>query len=186
MAEKERHTVLVVDDDPGHRGMLEALLSRWGLAVTSAPDGKEAVERVRERPFDMVLMDIRMPDMDGITALKEIRKYNPAVPVVLMTAYSAVESAVEAMKSGAVDYLIKPLDFDLLKETLFKTLEHSEAASPDVRAPLPVEGIGLVMGVDRIFDMGRTTVNITGDAACAVVISKMEERKEQRTKGALG
>ena len=51
---------------------------------------------------------------------------------------------------------------------------------------LPVEGIGLVMGVDRIFDMGRTTVNITGDAACAVVISKMEERKEQRTKGALG
>ena len=53
-------------------------------------DGKEAVARVCERPFDVVLMDIRMPDMDGITALKEIRKYNPAVPVVLMTAYSAV------------------------------------------------------------------------------------------------
>ena len=127
MAEKGSHTVLVVDDDPGHRGMLEALLGRWGLAVTSAGDGKEAVARVCERPFDVVLMDIRMPDMDGITALKEIRKYNPAVPVVLMTAYSAVESAVEAMKSGAVDYLIKPLDFDQLKSTLFKTLEHSEA-----------------------------------------------------------
>ena len=97
MAEKGSHTVLVVDDDPGHRGMLEALLGRWGLAVTSAGDGKEAVARVCERPFDVVLMDIRMPDMDGITALKEIRKYNPAVPVVLMTAYSAVESAVEAM-----------------------------------------------------------------------------------------
>lgn len=100
MAEKGSHTVLVVDDDPGHRGMLEALLGRWGLAVTSAGDGKEAVARVCERPFDVVLMDIRMPDMDGITALKEIRKYNPAVPVVLMTAYSAVESAVEAMKSA--------------------------------------------------------------------------------------
>ena len=120
MAEKGSHTVLVVDDDPGHRGMLEALLGRWGLAVTSAGDGKEAVARVCERPFDVVLMDIRMPDMDGITALKEIRKYNPAVPVVLMTAYSAVESAVEAMKSGAVDYLIKPLDFDQLKSTLFQ------------------------------------------------------------------
>lgn len=115
MAEKGSHTVLVVDDDPGHRGMLEALLGRWGLAVTSAEDGKEAVARVCERPFDVVLMDIRMPDMDGITALKEIRKYNPAVPVVLMTAYSAVESAVEAMKSGAVDLLIKPLDFDQLQ-----------------------------------------------------------------------
>ena len=169
MAEKERHTVLVVDDDPGHRGMLEALLSRWGLAVTSAPDGKEAVERVRERPFDMVLMDIRMPDMDGITALKEIRKYNPAVPVVLMTAYSAVESAVEAMKSGAVDYLIKPLDFDLLKETLFKTLERGEAASPDARAPLPVEGIvGNSPAIRRMLEMIHTvapseaTVLITG------------------------
>ena len=169
MAEKERHTVLVVDDDPGHRGMLEALLSRWGLAVTSAPDGKEAVERVCERPFDMVLMDIRMPDMDGITALKEIRKYNPAVPVVLMTAYSAVESAVEAMKSGAVDYLIKPLDFDLLKETLFKTLERGEAASPDARAPLPVEGIvGNSPAIRRMLEMIHTvapseaTVLITG------------------------
>ena len=169
MAEKERHTVLVVDDDPGHRGMLEALLSRWGLAVTSAPDGKEAVERVRERPFDMVLMVIRMPDMDGITALKEIRKYNPAVPVVLMTAYSAVESAVEAMKSGAVDYLIKPLDFDLLKETLFKTLERGEAASPDARAPLPVEGIvGNSPAIRRMLEMIHTvapseaTVLITG------------------------
>ena len=169
MAEKERHTVLVVDDDPGHRGMLEALLSRWGLAVTSAPDGKEAVERVRERPFDMVLMDIRMPDMDGITALKEIRKYNPAVPVVLMTAYSAVESAVEAMKSGAVDYLIKPLDFDLLKETLFKTLERGEAASPDARAPLPVECIvGNSPAIRRMLEMIHTvapseaTVLITG------------------------
>ena len=70
MAEKGSHTVLVVDDDPGHRGMLEALLGRWGLAVTSAGDGKEAVARVCERPFDVVLMDIRMPDMDGIMALK--------------------------------------------------------------------------------------------------------------------
>ncbi|MFR0875936.1 MAG: sigma 54-interacting transcriptional regulator [Bilophila wadsworthia] len=136
MAEKGSHTVLVVDDDPGHRGMLEALLGRWGLAVTSAGDGKEAVARVCERPFDVVLMDIRMPDMDGITALKEIRKYNPAVPVVLMTAYSAVESAVEAMKSGAVDYLIKPLDFDQLKSTLFKTLN---TARPSVRRAFPFQ-----------------------------------------------
>ena len=157
MAEKGSHTVLVVDDDPGHRGMLEALLGRWGLAVTSAGDGKEAVARVCERPFDVVLMDIRMPDMDGITALKEIRKYNPAVPVVLMTAYSAVESAVEAMKSGAVDYLIKPLDFDQLKSTLFKTLEHSEAVRSGERFPVPVEGIvGNSLAVRRMLEMIHT------------------------------
>lgn len=162
-------TVLVVDDDSGHRGMLEALLARWGFAVMSAPDGREAVERVAERPFDVVLMDIRMPDMDGIAALKAIRAYNPAVPVVLMTAYSAVESAVEAMKSGAVDYLIKPLDFDLLKATLTKTLEHSEEVRPDARAAAPVEGIvGGGPAMRRMLDMIHTvapseaTVLITG------------------------
>ena len=190
MAEKGSHTVLVVDDDPGHRGMLEALLGRWGLAVTSAGDGKEAVARVCERPFDVVLMDIRMPDMDGITALKEVRKYNPAVPVVLMTAYSAVESAVEAMKSGAVDYLIKPLDFDQLKSTLFKTLEHSEAVRSGERFPVPVEGIvGNSPAVRRMLEMIHTvapseaTVLIngksgTGKELVARAIHNQSQRKD--------
>ena len=119
------HTLLVVDDDPGHRMMLEALLRKWGFQVTGAQDGSEAVEAVRRGPFDVVLMDVRMAVMDGITALKAIRKHNPAVPVVIMTAYSAVESAVEALKSGAYDYLIKPLDFDARKAALVRTLEHS-------------------------------------------------------------
>ena len=121
-----RPSILVVDDDNGHRLMLEALLGKWGYRVESAVNGVQAVEKVREGPFDVVLMDIRMPDMDGITALRGIKEYNPAVPVVLMTAYSAVESAVEALKSGAYDYLIKPLDFDVLKLTLNRTLEHSQ------------------------------------------------------------
>lgn len=123
---KNKPAILVVDDDDGHRLMLEALLARWNYRVTSAVNGREAVSRVREGPFDAVLMDIRMPDMDGISALRSIRDYNPAVPVVLMTAYSAVETAVEALKSGAYDYLIKPLDFDVLKLTLARTLEHSQ------------------------------------------------------------
>ena len=191
MAEKGSHTVLVVDDDPGHRGMLEALLGRWGLAVTSAGDGKEAVARVCERPFDVVLMDIRMPDMDGITALKEIRKYNPAVPVVLMTAYSAVESAVEAMKSGAVDYLIKPLDFDQLKSTLFKTLEHSEAVRSGERFPVPVEGIvGNSPAVRRMLEMIHTvapseaTVLINGKSGTGKeLVARAIHNQSQRRDG---
>lgn len=117
--------LLIVDDDTGHRLMLEALLGKWGFKVTSVTDGSEAVEAVKVAPFDVVLMDVRMAEMDGITALKGIKAYNPAVPVVIMTAYSAVESAIEAMKSGAYDYLIKPLDFDELKLVLERTLEHS-------------------------------------------------------------
>lgn len=91
MASERKPSVLVVDDDPGHRAMLEALLAKWGYVPTGASNGREAVDKVQERPFDVTLMDIRMPDMDGITALKAIKKYNPAVPVMLMTAYSAVE-----------------------------------------------------------------------------------------------
>ncbi|MDE7064838.1 MAG: sigma 54-interacting transcriptional regulator, partial [Desulfovibrionaceae bacterium] len=80
---------------------------------------------VRERTFDAVLTDVRMARVDGISALRGILEYNPALPVILMTAYSSVETAVEALRLGAHDYLIKPLDFDLLRHTLERALEHS-------------------------------------------------------------
>ena len=120
-----RNTVLVVDDDTGHRLTLETLLTRWGLTVTGAENGESAVCAVEQQPYDAVLMDIRMRGMDGLTALKAIKEYNPAVPVVIMTAFSAVESAVDALKSGACDYLVKPLDFDVLRLTLERAMEHS-------------------------------------------------------------
>ncbi len=122
---KNAARVLIVDDDAGHRAMLETLLGSWGYKVFEAVDGLEAVDKIRETAYDVVLMDIRMARMDGLTALKAIKTYNPAVPIVIMTAHSAVESAVEAIKSGAYDYLVKPLDFDTLKLTLSRTLEHS-------------------------------------------------------------
>ena len=128
---KEHKPSLLADDDNGHRFMLEALLGKWGFAVDSAVNGVEAVKAVRERPYDAVLMDIRMPDMDGITALKGIKAYNPAVPVVIMTAYSAVESAVEALKSGAYDYLIKPFDYNRFQTALQKFVSRREAFAGD-------------------------------------------------------
>src|SRR5690242_11535666 len=117
--------ILGVDDDPGHRGMLRTVLKGWGYATGEARDGAEGVDAVRSRSFDLVLMDVRMAVMDGIAALKAIKAYNPAVPVVVMTAFSAVDSAVEALKSGAYDYLTKPLDFDVLRLTLDKAIDHA-------------------------------------------------------------
>lgn len=119
-------TILVVDDDAGHRQMLEALLRRWKYTVEAVDSGEAAVAAVAHTPYDAVLMDVRMAGMDGLSAQKAIREYNPAVPVIIMTAYSAVESAVEALKSGAYDYLVKPLDFDVLRLTLERTLEHGK------------------------------------------------------------
>jgi two-component system response regulator HydG len=76
-------------------------------------------------PFDLVLMDIRMVRMGGIEALAKIKAYNPSIPVIIMTAYSSVESAIDALKAGAYDYLIKPLDFEVLKLTLERACEHA-------------------------------------------------------------
>ena len=122
--EKRKAHILVVDDEPGHVVMLKALLGKWRYAVSSASSGEEAVALVRHKAFDLVLMDVRMGGMDGIAALKVLKAHNPAVPVVIMTAHSTVPSAVDALKSGAHDYLLKPLDFDSLKETIASALEH--------------------------------------------------------------
>jgi two-component system response regulator HydG len=117
--------ILIVDDDPGHRTTLKTITRSWGYAVDTADDGETAVERVTTDPFDLVLMDVRMAKMDGIEALEQIKAYNPSIPVIIMTAYSSVESAVDALKAGAYDYLIKPLDFEVLKLTLERAREHA-------------------------------------------------------------
>lgn len=125
---KKSEHILVVDDDRAHRTMLKTLLGGWGYNVTEADDGAAAVAGVREGPFDLVLMDIRMIKVSGIEALTEIKAFNPAIPVILMTAYASVETAVEALKKGAYDYLTKPLDFDELKMTIRRAMEHLRLA----------------------------------------------------------
>ena len=120
--------ILVVDDDDAHRGMLRMMLRSWGYEVDEADDGEAAVAAVRAQPYDAVLTDVRMARMDGISALKGILAYNPALPVILMTAYSSVETAVDALRLGASDYLIKPLDFDALRQCLQKAIEQSQCS----------------------------------------------------------
>jgi len=120
----EKHKILVVDDEESHRIMLRAVLSEDGYAVTEAADGTDAIMAVEKEAFDIILMDIRMTVMDGIEALTEIRKISPLVPVLLMTAYASVKTAVEALKAGAFDYLTKTLDIEELKILIEKALEH--------------------------------------------------------------
>ncbi len=122
---KKKSAILVVDDDFAHRTMLKTLISGWGYNVSEADDGATAIDAVQSGPFDLVLMDIRMVGVSGIEALEEMRRLNPALPIILMTAYASVETAVEALKKGAYDYLTKPLDFDELRLVLERGLEHT-------------------------------------------------------------
>ncbi len=122
---KNRNTILVVDDDNAHRTMLYTLISGWGYEVTQADDGATAIEKVKEQSYDLVLMDVRMVKVSGLEALEQIKSFNPAIPVIIMTAYSSVDTAVDALKQGAHDYLTKPLDFDKLKITIARSMEHT-------------------------------------------------------------
>ncbi len=122
---KNKSTILVVDDDDAHRIMLRTLIGGWGYEVSQADDGGAAIDQVKEQAYDLVLMDVRMVQVSGLEALAQIKLYNPAIPVIIMTAYSSVDTAVKALKQGAHDYLTKPLDFDKLKITLERAMEHT-------------------------------------------------------------
>jgi two-component system response regulator HydG len=120
----EKPLILIVDDDNSHRTMLLTLINGWGYKAEGVEDGDIAVERVKQSAFDLILMDIKMIKMSGIEALGKIQEINPSIPVLIMTAYASIDTAVSAMKKGAYDYLTKPLDFDKLKITMTRAMEH--------------------------------------------------------------
>jgi|UniRef100_A0A7C4AR07 two-component system response regulator HydG len=115
--------ILVVDDEPSQRKMLKANLSLDGYQVFEAEDGADAIARVSEEFFDLILMDNRMTHVDGIEALKEIKKISPGIPVIIITAFASVETAIQALQAGAHDYLTKPLEIDELRIKVQQTLE---------------------------------------------------------------
>lgn len=122
----QKSCILVVDDDQTHRNMLKTLLNKWGYDLDEADDGQAAIDMVQEKAYDLVLMDIKMIKVSGLVALVEIKKINPAIPVIIMTAFSSVQTAIDALKNGAYDYLTKPFDFDKLKITIKRSLEHTQ------------------------------------------------------------
>ncbi|MFQ5398260.1 MAG: response regulator transcription factor [Anaerolineae bacterium] len=103
-------TVLVVDDEPNLRTTLALILQRAGYSVTTAADAKEARQCLQVGAYDVAFLDIRMPEVSGLTLLAEIRKQYPEMPVLLLTAHASLESAIEAVRHGANDYLLKPID----------------------------------------------------------------------------
>lgn len=115
--------ILVVDDDQDLRGVVRDVLKEEGFATTEAGDGISAVKLFRKDPPDAVLLDLNMPYMNGIDAMHEIKKIGPDVPVIILTAYGDIPTAVDAIKSGIYDFLIKPPEFDRLVFTLRKALE---------------------------------------------------------------
>ena len=119
----QRINLLIVEDEKSQREMLEGYLLRQGFSISSVDGGEKALDTVRRAHFDLVLLDYKMPGMDGLQTLREMKKINPELAVVMMTAYGTIETAVQAMKQGAADYLTKPIDLDELLLLIEKVSE---------------------------------------------------------------
>jgi DNA-binding NtrC family response regulator len=119
----EAARVLVVDDERSITQLLNEALTHWGYQVTTAGTGREALEALRTGVFHIALTDIRMPDMSGLDLLREVKKLDESIEVVVMTGYPAISSAVEALKEGAYDYLSKPLILDEIQHLMQRMIE---------------------------------------------------------------
>ena len=121
--------IIVVDDEPTQRELIGGFLRKQGHEVFLAGNGLEALAHIRERQVDLVLSDCRMPGMSGPELVLAIKAVNPEIPLILMTAYGTVETAVQAMKDGAADYLAKPLDLEELLVRLARVAEQTRLKS---------------------------------------------------------
>jgi two-component system NtrC family response regulator len=117
--------ILIAEDEKTQRDLLEGFLEKEGFSVEAAANGREVLHKLEGDFFDIALVDYKMPELDGLQTLREIRKLYPDLPVVMMTAYGTVETAVASMKEGALDYLTKPIDLDELLLMLQKVIERS-------------------------------------------------------------
>src|SRR6187397_949938 len=118
-----RKSILVVDDEKNQREILETILSGEGYDVTTASSGEAAMKFVEARRFDLVLTDLKMTGMSGLDLLKELTNYDKSVIVILLTAHGSVDSAVDALRLGAFEYLQKPYDSEKLLETVSRALK---------------------------------------------------------------
>ena len=117
--------LLVIDDEPNLQYSLVKSLQSESLEVATAATARQGIDAVKAQPPDAVILDVRLPDMSGLDAFDEIRRIDPRLPVIIITAFSTTETAIEAMKRGAFDYLLKPVDFRQLRELVNKAIELS-------------------------------------------------------------
>lgn len=125
--------VLLVDDEVDFVEMLSLRLNEVGEKVMPAHSGRECLEALRQKAVDVVILDIKMPGMDGIETLREIKKRFPLLEVILLTGHGTTETAVEGMKLGAFDYLLKPADFDELLEKLASARKRKDDQEERIR-----------------------------------------------------
>lgn len=161
--------VLVVDDEQILRESLLFLLRKEGFDVVEAPNGKEAFEKIQDQSFDVVVTDLEMPEIKGIELLERVMRVSPQTFVIIITAYGSIETAIQALRKGASDYILKPVEFDELLVKIRRLIEHKQ---------LTVENQILRRDIQRQFDFA----NIVGKSPAMRSVFEMI-RKVAKTDG---
>ena len=123
------YNILVIDDEAAQKDVLTGYLKKKGYKIFSASSGREGIEITGRNPVDIILSDFKMPDLNGIKVLEQVKKINPEISFVIVTAYGTVENAVKAMRLGAFDYISKPVDLDELDLMIERVIEHKNLKS---------------------------------------------------------
>ena len=160
-------TILVVDDEPAQRTVLAGFLRKRGFEVLQAVGVADALSQVSGRLVDLVLTDLRMADGTGLDVLNGVRKINPEVAVVVMTAFGTVASAVDAMKHGASDYLTKPIDLDELEVLIGRTLEQRALVAENRELKQQLERRHRLSGLETANSRMAEAINTAARAAAS-------------------
>jgi nitrogen regulation protein NR(I) len=191
----ERKQVLIVDDEVNLRKILSAQLARDGYEVMTAEDGERGLQLLGEHHIDLVITDLKMPKVDGMTLLKRALEEDPELPIVLITAHGTIDTAVEALKSGAFDFVTKPFDKDEVRQIVAKALKTRELRGADATPASGSRGarfgiIGHSSGITELYAILErvadtpTTVLITGESGTGkeLVAGALHEHSSRKDK----
>ncbi|MEK6797742.1 MAG: sigma-54 dependent transcriptional regulator [Planctomycetota bacterium] len=174
--------IAVVDDKEILRGSLETALIREDHEVTTFADAAEAIERIKEQRFDVVMTDLKMPGTDGLTLIRDLRAAGCETPIIVMTAYATVSTAVEAMKIGAFDYIQKPFDAETVAVLIERALEHARLRRENEALKATVEDIrfqrGLVGSGPAMEDLRRQLEKVASSHATVLITGESGTGKE--------
>lgn len=158
--------VLIIDDDITFNLMLKTFLEKNNFTVTQSPSGKEALKEIRNKVFDVILVDLRLPDYNGVDLLKKIKEINGNSLILLMTSYADIKTAVSAIKAGAYDYITKPLDPEELLDTLYKRT-NSEKRKPK---PTSAPGFKYLTGESSVAEKIEEYISLVAPTGMSVLV----------------
>jgi two-component system response regulator PilR (NtrC family) len=170
MESRTVENILIVDDEPSMRDLLSILLGRAGCQVTVVEDGEEAIAQISKEIFDLVITDLKMPEVGGLDVLRAVKKVSPGTVVLMITAFASTETAVEAMKCGAYDYLTKPFQIDEVQLIIRNALEKRRLSTENMLLRREIASrssfsqiVGTSEAMQKVFELVRKVADATSN-----------------------